>query len=212
MTIQILVHNPKGGVGKTVVVALAAEWFLYRGLTVNLIDADGNHSCQEWIDNNREEGREIVTLDDPDVEIVDTKGAPGSAAPFLRASHLILTPFQLYGYDLSEVIEMFDSLPIELRQRVAFIPNRVRAMGLTREQREGFDQIGSLIRHEGTGRLLPGLVDRVAIYPDLFNGSRCNFFERRAEIGTSLANAQQEASSLFQEVENLLGLNVTLSP
>ncbi len=54
---QILVHNPKGGVGKTVVVALAAEWFLHRGRTVNLIDADGNHSCEDWIRNNLEEGR-----------------------------------------------------------------------------------------------------------------------------------------------------------
>ena len=206
MTKRILVHNPKGGVGKTVVVALATEWFLYRGLTVHLIDADGNHSCQEWIDNNRDEGREILTLGNPDVEIVDTKGAAGSAAPFLRASHLILTPFQLYGYDLSEVIEMFDTLPVELRRRVGFIPNRVRAMGLTREQRDGFDQIERLIRHESAGRLLPGLVDRVAIYPDLFNGSRRNFFERQAESGTSRVNAQQEAAALFQEVESLLGL------
>ncbi len=203
---RILVHNPKGGVGKTVVAALATEWFLYRGLTVNLIDADGNHSSQEWIDNNRDEGREIVTPIDPDIEIVDTKGAPGSAAAFLRASDLILTPFQLYGYDLSEVIEMFDSLPIDLRRSLGFIPNRVRAMGLTCEQRDGFDQIENLIRQEGTGQLLPGLVDRVAVYPNLFNGSRVNFFEQHAGNGTSVVNAQQEASHLFKEVERLLGL------
>ncbi|MCP3957417.1 MAG: ParA family protein [bacterium] len=207
MTRRILVHNPKGGVGKTVVVALAAEWFLHRGRTVNLIDADGNHSCQEWVDNNREEGREISTPVDADVEIVDTKGVPGSAVPFLRGSDLILTPFQLYGYDVSEVIEMFDALPAELRRRVGFIPNRVRAMGLTREQAEGFEQIESLIRQEGVGRLLPGLVDRVAVYPDLFNGSPVNFFERPAESGKSVANAQQESAELFRQAERILGLD-----
>lgn len=206
MTKRILVHNPKGGVGKTVVVALAAEWFLHCGRTVNLIDADGNHSCEEWIENNLEEGRKLVTPLEPEVEIVDTKGAPGSAVPFLRDCDLILTPFQLYGYDVSEVIEMFDALPAELRQRVGFIPNRVRAMGLTREQDEGFEQIKRLIRHEGSGRLLPGLADRVAVYPDLFNGSAVNFFEQRAGGGRSIANAQREAADLFEEVEKLLGL------
>ena len=211
MTKRILVHNPKGGVGKTVVVALGAEWFLHRGRTIGLLDADGNHSCLEWVENNRDEGREIVTPVDPEIEIVDTKGVPGSAVPFLRDSALILTPFQLYGYDVSEVIEMFDGLPADLRRRVGFIPNRVRAMGPTREQQEGFDQIRSLIQQEGAGRLLPGLVDRVAVYPDLFNGSRINFFERQGGGGRSVANAQREASDLFLEVERLLGLDAGAS-
>ncbi len=206
MTKRILVHNPKGGVGKTVVVALAAEWFLYRGRTVHLIDADGNHSCQEWVDNNREEGREVSSPIDPDVEIVDTKGVSGSAVPFLRGSDLILTPFQLYGYDVSEAIEMFYALPADLRGRVGFIPNRVRAMGLTREQLEGFEQIRRLIRVERKGRLLPGLADRVAVYPDLFNGARANFFQRSGAGGRSVVNAQREAADLFREVETILGL------
>ncbi len=206
MTKKILVHNPKGGVGKTVVVALAAEWFLHRGRTVHLIDADGNHSCEDWVRNNLEEGREIVTRVDPDVEIVDTKGAPGSAAPFLRGIDLILTPFQCFGYDVAEAIEMFDALPAKLRRRVGFIPNRVRAMGLTREQSEGLDQIARLVREEGAGRLLPGLADRVAVYPDLFNGSKGGFFEPCTATGTSIANAQREAADLFRAVESLLGL------
>ncbi len=211
MTRRILVHNPKGGVGKTVVVALAAEWFLHRGRTVKLIDADGNHSCQEWIDNNREEGRQVSSSGEADVEIVDTKGVAGSAVPFLRGSDLILTPVQLYGYDVSEAIEMFDALPGELRRRVGFIPNRVRAMGLTREQAEGFDLIIRLIREEGVGRLLPGLADRVAVYPDLFNGGPINFFERPGGGGRSVVNAQQEAADLFREVERLLGLDARSS-
>ncbi len=206
MTRRILVHNPKGGVGKTVVVALAAEWFLYRGRSVNLIDADDNHSCEDWIRSNREEGRAIVTPQQAEVVIVDTKGVPGSAAPFLRESDLILTPFQLFGYDVVEAIEMFDALPAEFRRRVGFIPNRGRAMGLTREQSEGFDQIARLVSEEGAGRLLPGLADRVAVYPDLFNGSAVNFFEQAATSGRSIANAQLEASELFREVESLLGL------
>ncbi len=204
MTRRILVHNPKGGVGKTVIVALAAEWLLHRGRTVNLIDADDNHSCEDWVRNNLEEGRELITPRDPDVEIVDTKGAPGSAAPFLRRCDLILTPFQCFGYDVAEVVEMFDALPPGTRRRVAFIPNRVRAMGLTREQSEGLDQVARLVREEGAGRLLPGLADRVAVYPDLFNGSRVNFFERKASHGRSIANAQREATNLFREVESLL--------
>ncbi len=203
---RILVHNPKGGVGKTVVVALAAEWFLHRGRTVDLVDADGNRSCQHWVENNREEGREIVSGHGAEIVIVDTKGVPGSAAPFLHGSDLILTPFQLYGYDLAEAIEMFDGLPAAYRSRVGFIPNRVRAMGPTREQLEGFEQIRRLLREEGAGRLLPGLVDRVAVYPDLFNGCSENFFERPAAGGASIGNAQEEAADLFRQVEGLLGL------
>lgn len=203
---QILVHNPKGGVGKTVVAALAAEWFLHRGRTVNLIDADGNRSCADWVQNNLDEGRQIVTHHDPEIVIVDTKGVPGSAAPFLRGSELILTPFQCFGYDVAEAIEMFDALPASDRGRVGFIPNRVRAMGLTREQIEGFEQIRRLLREEGAGRLLPGLVDRVAVYPDLFNGSEDNFFDRPASGGASIANAQREAADLFLQVEELLEL------
>ena len=203
---QILVHNPKGGVGKTVVVALAAEWFLHRGRKVDLIDADGNRSCADWVQNNLDEGRSIVTARDPEIVIVDTKGVPGSAAPFLRGSQLILTPFQCFGYDVAEAIEMFDSLPAAYRGRVGFIPNRVRAMGPTREQIEGFAQIRRLLREEGAGRLLPGLADRVAVYPDLFNGSGENFFDRRANGGASIANAQRESAELFRQVEGLLEL------
>ena len=203
---QILVHNPKGGVGKTVVVALAAEWFLHRGRKVDLIDADGNRSCADWVQNNLDEGRKIVTDHDPEIVIVDTKGVPGSAAPFLRGSQLILTPFQCFGYDVAEAIEMFDSLPAAYRGRVGFIPNRVRAMGPTREQIEGFAQIRRLLREEGAGRLLPGLADRVAVYPDLFNGSGENFFDRRANGGASIANAQRESAELFRQVEGLLEL------
>ncbi len=203
---QILVHNPKGGVGKTVVVALASEWCLHRGRTVNLIDADGNHSCEEWIRNNLDEGREIVTARGAEIEIVDTKGVPGSATPFLRGSDLVLTPFQCFGFDIAEAIEMFDALPSDLRRRVGFIPNRGRAMGLTREQSEGFEQIARLVAEEGAGWLLPGLVDRVAVYPDLFNGCSTNFFERNATSGVSIGNAQREAADLFRRVEGLLGL------
>ncbi len=206
MAKRILVHNPNGGVGKTVVVALAAEWFLHRGRTVDLVDADGNRSCQHWVENNREEGREIVSGSDAEIVIVDTKGVPGSAAPFLHGSDLILTPFHLYGYDVAEAIEMYDALPAAYRQRVGFIPNRVRAMGPTREQLEGFELIRRLLREEGFGRLLPGLVDRVAVYPDLFNGAPENFFDRPANGGASIANAQREAANLLREVEELLGL------
>lgn len=204
MAKRILVHNPKGGVGKTVVVALAAEWFLHRGRTVDLVDADGNRSCQQWIENNLEEGREIASGRDAEIVIVDTKGVPGSAAPFLRGSDLILTPFQLYGYDVAEAIEMFDTLPRAHRHKVGFIPNRVRAMGLTREQLDGFELIRRLLKEEGVGRLLPGLVDRVAVYPDLFNGAKENFFERPAIGGTSIVNAQSEAADLCRRVEELL--------
>ncbi len=206
MARQILVHNPKGGVGKTVVAALAAEWFVHRGRTINLIDADGNRSCEDWVANNLEEGRTIVTQRDPEIVIVDTKGVPGSAAPFLRGTELILTPFQCFGYDVAEAIEMFDALPPAYRSRVGFIPNRVRAMGLTREQLEGFEQIRRLVREAGAGWLLPGLADRVAVYPDLFNGSRENFFEQQPASGRSIANAQREAADLLRRVESLLGL------
>ncbi len=119
---------------------------------------------------------------------------------------MILTPFQCFGFDVAEAIEMFDALPADLRRRVGFIPNRGRAMGLTREQGEGIDQVARLIAEEGAGCLLPGLVDRVAVYPDLFNGCGTNFFERKATNGRSIGNAQREAAELFIRVESLLGL------
>lgn len=200
--INLVVHNPKGGVGKTVVSALATEWFLHHDSTVNLVDADGNYSSSEWVENNREEGREILTLKDPDVLIVDTKGVPGSAAPFFQSATLILTPFQPYGYDVSEAIEMFDALPPEMRSKVAFIPNRLSALGSAKEQLAGIDQIRRVIADEGAGHLLPGLIDRIAIYPDLFNGSEKNFFERQGRA--SLKNAQQEASNLFQRMMEIV--------
>ncbi len=200
--INLVVHNPKGGVGKTVISALATEWFLHQESTVNLVDADGNYSSSEWVQNNREEGREILTPQNPDVLIVDTKGVPGSAAPFFQSATLILTPFQPYGYDVSEAIEMFDALPPELRTKVAFIPNRLSALGSAKEQLAGIDQIRRVITEEGAGHLLPGLIDRIAVYPDLFNGSAENFYERKG--GRSLTNAQHEASYLFQRMMEII--------
>ena len=60
-----------------------------------------------------------------------------------------------------------------LQKRVIFIPNR---LAHTKEQREGLVQLKTVLREQGRGKLAPGLTNRPAVYPPLFNGRKENFF------------------------------------
>jgi hypothetical protein len=70
----------------------------------------------------------------------------------------------------------FTSIHPELQDRVVFVPNRLTTPTLTREQRDGLQQLRDVLKDEGRGRLAPGLSNRPAVYPPLLNGRGENFF------------------------------------
>ena len=47
---MIAVTGDKGGVGKSTLVALLAEWLLHQGRSVHIIDTDPNQTTQTWVD------------------------------------------------------------------------------------------------------------------------------------------------------------------
>jgi chromosome partitioning protein len=172
----IVLTGDKGGVGKSTLAALLTEWFLSQGKQVNLIDADPNQTTKTWADKCKDFGYKVNTPDAP-VTIVDTAGTSGSSLTmYIRKADIIVVPFQPHVADLETVVGWFTSIHPELQARVVFVPNRLTTPTLTREQREGLQQLRDVLKDEGRGRLTPGLSNRPAVYPPLLNGRRENFF------------------------------------
>jgi chromosome partitioning protein len=172
----IVLTGDKGGVGKSTLAALLTEWFLSKGTQVNLIDADPNQTTKTWSDKCKDVGYEVSTPDAP-VTIVDTAGTSGSSLTmYIRKADIIVVPFQPHVADLETVVGWFTSIHPELQDRVIFVPNRLTTPTLTREQREGLQQLRDVLKDEGRGRLAPGLSNRPAVYPPLLNGRSENFF------------------------------------
>jgi cellulose biosynthesis protein BcsQ len=172
----IVLTGDKGGVGKSTLAALLTEWFLSKGKQVNLIDADPNQTTKTWADKCKDVGYKVSTPDAP-VTIVDTAGTSGSSLTmYIRKADIIVVPFQPHVADLETVVGWFTSIHPELQDRVVFVPNRLTTPTLTREQREGLQQLRDVLKDEGRGRLAPGLSNRPAVYPPLLNGRRENFF------------------------------------
>jgi cellulose biosynthesis protein BcsQ len=172
----IVLTGDKGGVGKSTLAALLTEWFLSKGKQVNLIDADPNQTTKTWADKCKDVGYQVSTPDAP-VTIVDTAGTSGSSLTmYIRKADIIVVPFQPHVADLETVVGWFTSIHPELQNRVVFVPNRLTTPTLTREQREGLQQLRDVLKDEGRGRLAPGLSNRPAVYPPLLNGRRENFF------------------------------------
>jgi cellulose biosynthesis protein BcsQ len=170
----------KGGVGKSTLAILLAEWLLHKGKTVQLIDADPNQTSQTCVDKCSEQGYVINTPNAP-LLIVDTAGTSGASLQrYIRQADHILVPFQPHVADLETVVGWFLSLNETLQQRVIFIPNR---LAHTKEQREGLMQLQNVLREQGRGRLAPGLTNRPAVYPPLFNGRKENFFDAKLDEG-----------------------------
>ena len=194
--IRIAVSGDKGGVGKSTISALMAEWFLNSDRAVQVIDADPNQTTQTWIDKCSEMGRQISTPD-TNLIIVDTAGTSGSSLiKYIRNANLILVPFQPHIADLEVIFGWFLSIKESLQERVAFVPNK---LSNTNEQKTGLEEARKMVTEEGRGIVLPGLAERKAVYPPLLNGSKTNFFQKIDEP------TRAETQELFVFVEKLVG-------
>lgn len=177
----IAVTGDKGGVGKSTIAALLAEWLLHQGQAVHIIDTDPNQSTQTWVDKCVGFGRTISTPDAA-ITIVDTAGTSGSSlTKYIRHADLILVPFKPHVADLEVVVGWFLSLKEALQSRVLFVPNM---LSNTKEQRTGVAEVEATISEENRGQLLPGLSERKAVYPPLLNGNAKNFFETNIDYKT----------------------------
>lgn len=192
----IAVTGDKGGVGKSTIAALLAEWLLHQGRSVQIIDTDPNQSTQTWVDKCAGFGR-TISSSDAAITIVDTAGTSGSSlTKYIRHADLILVPFKPHVADLEVVVGWFLSLKESLQERVFFIPNM---LSNTKEQRAGVGEIENIIEEEKRGQLLLGLSERKAVYPPLLNGSKDNFFSTNIDYKT-----KDETQALFTQITRLI--------
>lgn len=188
----IAVTGDKGGVGKSTIVSLLAEWLLHEKQTVKVVDADPNQTTKTWIDKCAGFGRQI-SHDKASITIVDTSGTSGSSlTQYIRKADLILVPFKPHVADLEVVMGWFLSLKEAIQERVLFIPNMVSK---TKEQRTGIEELEKIVKEEGRGQLLSGISERKAVYPSLLNGSDTNFFDGKLD-----ANTRSETEKLFTQI------------
>ncbi|MCP4373581.1 MAG: ParA family protein [Deltaproteobacteria bacterium] len=194
--INISVTGDKGGVGKSTIACLLAEWFNYHNHKVKLIDADPNQTTKTWLEKCEEAGR-AINFPNSDITIVDTAGTSGSSLiKYIKDSDLILVPFQPHVSDLEIVVGWFLSLNQPLQERVKFIPNR---LSYTKEQKDGLEELQNIINKEGRGELLSGLSNRPAVYPPFLNGSKINFFSNNLD-----ERVKDETNCLFTSITSKL--------
>lgn len=182
----------KGGVGKSTLAILLAEWLTKKGHRVSIVDADPNQTAQTCVDKCQEQGYQISTPNAP-VTIVDTAGTSGSSLQrYIRQADLIVVPFQPHVADLETVVGWFLSLNESLQNRVIFVPNR---LAHTREQRDGLAELSAMLQEQGRGKLVPGLSNRPAVYPPIFNGRKENLFNTKLD-----PSAEAELRQLFESI------------
>ena len=188
----IAVTGDKGGVGKSTITALLAEWLNFQGVSVKVIDSDPNQTTQTWVDKCADEGR-IVSTADADVTIVDTAGTKGaSLSKYIMKADIILVPFKPHIADLEVIVAWFYSLKESLQDRVLFVPNMLTR---TKEQNEGYSVLQDAITEEGRGEIISGLSERNAIYPAFLDGAKNNFFAGKLNEKT-----RAETEALFTRV------------
>lgn len=192
----IAVTGDKGGVGKSTIAALLAEWLLHQGRSLRVIDTDPNQTTQTWVDKCAGFDRTISTPDAA-ITIVDTAGTSGSSlTKYIRHADLILVPFKPHVADLEVVVGWFLSLKESLQSRVLFVPNM---LSNTKEQRAGVAELEAVIKEETRGQLLPGLSERKAVYPPILNGSGKNFFATSIDYRT-----RDETKALLTAITHLI--------
>lgn len=192
----IAITGDKGGVGKSTIAALIAEWLLHQGRSVQIIDTDPNQTTQTWVDKCVGFGRKIGTPN-AEIKIVDTAGTSGSSlTKYIRHADLIIVPFKPHIADLEVVVGWFLSLKESLQSKVLFVPNM---LSNTKEQRAGVAEIESIIAEETRGQLLPGLMERKAVYPPILNGSTKNFFDTNIDYKT-----RDETKELLSKIVQLI--------
>jgi len=171
---KIVITNEKGGTGKSTFACLIVEYLNHKGKKVQLIDTDPLQTSQTWVNNCQSEGRTVSTTPD-DYQIIDTAGSSGSALGWIRSADLIVVPLQMHYADLKVTTDWFLSLNKELQKKIIFLPNRWQN---TREQREGTKQLQQIVNSEKAGTILSPLSNRPALYGELLNGSKENFFNK----------------------------------
>lgn len=201
MSRTILFYNGKGGVGKSTLAVLFAEWLLNNGYKVSLEDAEGA-ATRRFIENCEEFNRaNLYRTKRPDVAIIDSRGAKSSAAGFFKRASVIVIPFEATAPAVDETIETFDQLAAQHQRKVVFINNMMRAVGFSRDSLNCLNSIKMLAVEEGI-LLLHGPMRRDAVYPPVHNGLPKNFFEFKGN--KSFTKAQSECDELFAQVARLL--------
>lgn len=174
----IAVTGDKGGVGKTTLAVLIAEWLLHKGETVTVVDADPSESAKTWLEKCADEGRQINSRNAP-TTIVDTAGTVGASLnKYIRQASVIVVPFQPHEVDLEVVLGWFLSVKPEIQERVVFVPNRLQN---TKEQKEGIRQVEETILDEKCGFIAEGLTNRPAIYAKVVTARSHNFFDSKLD-------------------------------
>lgn len=197
MTKTIAITGDKGGVGKSTISALLAQWFCYNDYKINILDADPNRTVATWLDKCKEQSYNFCTLDNTELLIIDTAGTSGSSLiKYVKDADLIIVPFQPHIADLEVVIGWFLSIKESLQSKVLFLPNRKEN---TNEQKEGLAQVIELIQSEGQGLLLGGLANRPAIYSTVLNGLAQNYFATLKDVKT-----HEEINTNFSIIKELL--------
>ena len=192
----IAITGDKGGVGKSTLAALLAEWLLHQGFSVQIIDTDPNQTTQTWVDKCTGFGRQISNSN-ADITIVDTAGTSGSSlTKYIRHADLIIVPFKPHVADLEVVVGWFLTLKESLQSKVLFVPNM---MSNTKEQKAGVAELESIISEESRGQLFPGLMERKAVYPPILNGSAKNFFDTSIDYKT-----RDETKELLSKIVHLI--------
>jgi chromosome partitioning protein len=125
MTKSIAVTGDKGGMGKSTISALLAQWFDYNSYSVNILDADPNRTIATWIDKCKEQNYDFCFINNPDLLIIDTAGTSGSSLiKYVKSADLIIVPFQPHVADLEVIIGWFLSIKETLQKKVILLPNR----------------------------------------------------------------------------------------
>jgi len=171
---KIAVTGDKGGVGKSTIAGLLAQWFEFKNYTVNILDADPNRTIYTWLEKCKNNNYDFCSTKESDLLVIDTAGTAGSSLiRYVREADIIVVPFQPHIADLEIVIGWFLSINESLQKRVIFIPNRKEG---TNEQKEGISQVLKIIKEQERGILLNGLSNRPAVYPTLLNALSENYF------------------------------------
>jgi cellulose biosynthesis protein BcsQ len=186
--IKIAITNEKGGTGKSTIACLLVEYLNHLKKKVQLIDTDPIQTSQTWVNNCKQEGRQVST-NPASYQIIDTAGSSGSALSWLVQADLILVPFRPHYADLQTTTTWFTSLKPDWQAKIIFVPNHWQN---TKEQREGLTQIKEIVEEEKHGQITNPIVNRPALYGTILNGSKINFFSRKV--------LPSEIKELFKEI------------
>jgi len=204
-TKTILVANPKGGVGKSLITILTIEFFLKNNIPLEIVDADDNRTVENWRQFCGQKGRRIQNGKKPQLRIIDSAGLPAAMQTFLQEATVILVPYKSFTPDIARLIGWYrNDLPTDVRNKLCVFPNMLPYIH-TKDQRKGMETMRALLDVYGNlDRALPALAAREGVYGRLFNGHSENFFDRK-EKSQSFKNAQEEAAALFNALLPFLG-------